>query len=82
MYKRQCIPYPLTSGGNQAFFHMVDYLRHKMSVSILLYPKGQEKKDVEKLKEVWDLSLIHILYVPGPGGSIVLSVFFVHGAWL
>lgn len=49
-----CIPYPLTSGGNQAFFHMVDYLRHKMSVSILLYPKGKEKKDVEKLKEVWD----------------------------
>ena len=27
------IPYPLDSGGNQAFFNMVEYLRHKMSVS-------------------------------------------------
>lgn len=24
------IPYPLDSGGNQAFFNMVEYLRHKM----------------------------------------------------
>ena len=48
-----CIPYPLTTGGNQAFFHMVDYLRDKMSVSILLYPKGKEKEDVEELKKIW-----------------------------
>lgn len=49
-----CIPYPLTSGGNQAFFNMVDYLRHKMSVSLLLYPKGKEQKNVEKLMQIWD----------------------------
>lgn len=49
-----CIPYPLTTGGNQAFFHMVDYLRCRMSVSILLYPKGKEKEDVEKLKRIWN----------------------------
>lgn len=24
------IPYPLDSGGNQAFFNMVEYLRHKI----------------------------------------------------
>ena len=30
------IPYPLNSGGNQAFFNMVDYIRHKMSVSMIL----------------------------------------------
>lgn len=48
------MPYPLTSGGNQAFFNMVDYLRGKMLVSILLYPKKREKEDVKKLKEIWD----------------------------
>lgn len=55
------VPYPLTSGGNQAFFHMIDYLRDKMDISILLYPinKAQES-DVEELKKLWDLSLIHI----------------------
>lgn len=24
-----CVPYPLTAGGNQAFFNMVEYIRHK-----------------------------------------------------
>lgn len=49
------VPYPLTSGGNQAFFHMIDYLRDKMDISILLYPinKAQES-DVEELKKLWD----------------------------
>lgn len=49
-----CTPYPLTAGGNQAFFHMVDYLRDKLSVSILLYPKGKENEDVEELKKIWN----------------------------
>lgn len=49
-----CVPYPLTSGGNQAFFNMVDYIRHKMSVSILLYVwTDKEEKQVEDLKELW-----------------------------
>lgn len=48
------IPYPLNSGGNQAFFNMVDYIRHKMSVSILLYPKtGSQKRNVEELRKIW-----------------------------
>ncbi len=47
------IPYPLNSGGNQAFFNMVDYIRHKMSVSILLYPvTDSQKKSVERLKKM------------------------------
>jgi len=31
-----CIPYPLTTGGNQAFFHMVDYLRQDVCVDTTL----------------------------------------------
>lgn len=49
------IPYPLDSGGNQAFFNMVEYLRHKMAVSVLLYPEtGRRMQDVESLKKIWD----------------------------
>lgn len=49
------IPYPLDSGGNQAFFNMVEYLRHKMLVSVLLCPNNKRKiRDVEALKQVWD----------------------------
>ena len=40
------IPYPLDSGGNQAFFNMVEYLRHKMSVSVLLYPETEKRMQV------------------------------------
>ena len=37
------IPYPLDSGGNQAFFNMVEYLRHKTHVS---FAAIYNKKDV------------------------------------
>lgn len=48
------VPYPLNSGGNQAFFNMVEYIKEKMSVSILLYPKtGQDLINIEELKKVW-----------------------------
>lgn len=49
-----CVPYPLTVGGNQAFFNMVDYLRNKMSVSILLAPKIKEMRNVESLRKIWN----------------------------
>lgn len=49
-----CVPYPLTSGGNQAFFNMVDYIRHEMSVSVLVYAwTNEEEKKVEDLKRLW-----------------------------
>lgn len=49
------IPYPLTSGGNQAFFSMIEFLRHKLEVSVLLTPKkGKQEVYVEELKKLWD----------------------------
>lgn len=48
------IPYPLDSGGNQAFFNMVDYIRNKMDVSVLLHlKKTSHQKNIEALKELW-----------------------------
>lgn len=48
------IPYPLDSGGNQAFFNMVDYLRTQMNVSVLLYPRnGTQRRHTEQLKALW-----------------------------
>ena len=49
------IPYPLDSGGNQAFFHMADFLRSRMSVSILLHAKNeQDKENIGKLRQLWN----------------------------
>lgn len=49
------IPYPLNSGGNQAFFNMVDYIRHIMSVSILLYPAtDSQKRNIDYLRKLWE----------------------------
>ena len=48
------VPYPLNSGGNQAFFNMVDYIRRQMSVSLLLYPDSDRNEaNLEQLKKVW-----------------------------
>ena len=48
------VPYPLNSGGNQAFFNMVEYIRHRMSVSLLLYPRSAEALVcIEELKGLW-----------------------------
>lgn len=49
------IPYPLNSGGNQAFFNMIDYIRNKIDVSILLTPhSSSERKHIEDLKKIWN----------------------------
>lgn len=60
------VPYPLNSGGNQAFYNMVDYLRTRMSVSILLYPRhAGEKRHADTLKQLWPDVTFH-LYQPKP----------------
>lgn len=49
------VPYPLISGGNQAFFHMIEYLRYKVNISILLNPINEKQEsDVEELKKLWN----------------------------
>ena len=55
------VPYPLNSGGNQAFFHMVDYIRSRMSVSILLYPRHSAEMDnVKALQAKWPDVTFHL----------------------
>lgn len=70
------IPYPLTSGGNQAFFNMVEYIRHKMSVSLLLCPKSKEqKRDIEELKSKWDNVTFHI-FIPSNTDDSNKSLYY------
>ena len=46
------VPYPLDSGGNQAVFTMLDYLKDRHEISLLLSTHGENAaKNVEKLKE-------------------------------
>ena len=54
LYINTYIPYPLNSGGNQAFFMMADHVRKHHDLSVLLYVHhSQEHQNVEKLKELW-----------------------------
>lgn len=47
------IPYPLVSGGNQAFYHMIEYIRYEMEVSILLFPQSKsEKGNIDNLCQI------------------------------
>lgn len=49
------IPYPLNSGGAQAFFNMVEEIRRHHSVSLLLTIRNKEdEKNIKELKEIWN----------------------------
>ena len=54
------IPYPLSSGGAQAFFNYADVLRHDNNTTLLLsVHNDEEDENAEKLKAVWpDVSII------------------------
>ncbi|MGL4519992.1 MAG: glycosyltransferase [Phocaeicola sp.] len=47
------VPYPLNSGGNQAFFMMVNHLRNDFTISLALSITPKESHKIESLKELW-----------------------------
>jgi glycosyltransferase involved in cell wall biosynthesis len=54
LYIDPWIPYPLTSGGNQAFFMMADHVRKYHELSLLLHiHHNEDKKHIEALKKLW-----------------------------
>jgi len=51
---KTAVPYELKSGGQQAVYHMIDYLRHKMDISLLFPYQGEAKQTkVEDLQSNW-----------------------------
>ncbi len=55
LYINTYIPYPLNSGGNQAFFMMADYIRKHHDLSVLLYVhNSKEQEFIEELRKLWD----------------------------
>lgn len=49
------VPYPLNSGGNQAFFTITDHIRKYHDISILLYAhNSKDKNNIIELKSIWD----------------------------
>ncbi len=54
LYITTYVPWPLGSGGNQAFFVMADYVRKHHDLSVLLYAhSSKERKNIEELKKIW-----------------------------
>ena len=54
LYITPYVPYPLNSGGNQAFFTLTNLVRQKHEVSILLFAHtNKEEEHIAKLKELW-----------------------------
>ena len=51
----QFIPYPLSEGGKIAQFNVIDYLRNKSSITLLLFSKNElDFKSIQQLKEIWN----------------------------
>lgn len=50
----QYVPYPLNSGGNQAMFNMLDYIRNFHDISVLFYLKSKQEEDaLTQLRKIW-----------------------------
>lgn len=67
------IPYPLDSGGNQAFFSMVNYLKDTHDISLLFPAVGRDKDKVRNLEQALD-GKVRIYTHSAPGrvaGSLV-----------
>lgn len=47
------VPYPINSGGNQAFFAMTDYLKELHEISVIPYVSRWERSNYDKLVELW-----------------------------
>lgn len=47
------IPYPLDSGGNQAFFSMVNYLKDIHEISIIMPVNEWDKDNYLRIKGIW-----------------------------
>ena len=62
LYITTNVPWPLNSGGNQAFYMMADYIRHCHQLSLLFKVRNsEEKKAVEVLKRKWDNVTFYVL---------------------
>lgn len=46
-------PYPLIYGGQQAVFHMIDYLRHKVDISLIYNANGLSRDNELGLQKKW-----------------------------
>ena len=56
------IPYPLSEGGKIALYSMVDYLRHKCSITLLLFTYNETDIEyVNTLKYLWNNVDIDVL---------------------
>jgi glycosyltransferase involved in cell wall biosynthesis len=55
----QSFPYPLLSGGHQAFFNSVDVLRHDFEIHLLFVENEQSKKYQKTLQNIWSEVKFH-----------------------
>ena len=55
------VPFPLDSGGNQAFFTLADHVRNQYDLSVLLYAHHKKEMEyIEELKKLWPNVTFHI----------------------
>ena len=48
------LPYPLNSGGNQAVFAMIDYLRRKQDITFITTVNRRNSEHFQTLQALWD----------------------------
>jgi glycosyltransferase involved in cell wall biosynthesis len=65
------IPYPLTEGGKISQFALIDYLRNKCSITILIFAETASDYDaISYLMKIWDNVAFEVISLKNPVVSI------------
>ena len=72
------LPYPLNSGGNQAVFAMIDYLRKKQDITFITTIHRNNKKHFHALQSLWPDVHFHPYY-NSPNERMVHTVLAHYG---
>ena len=69
-------PYPLSDGGEIAQFTMIDYLRHKCSITLLLFAHDEtDHNSIQSLKDMWSNVVIEVVSKKKPQFLVKQSTY-------
>ncbi len=82
LYINAYVPYPLNSGGNQAFFMMADHIRKHHELSLLLFVhNGKERKYVKELETLWPDVTFYLFEPNSTQVQIQVQDAYAHMSW-
>ena len=74
------IPYPLTEGGKISQFALIDYLRNKCAITLLVFADtAADQASIQYLRNIWDNVTFEVIAINKPT-PVIHQPFYKHFA--